>query len=124
MGEDKFSGSEKRKCPRLKDNVFIFGNLTSLNPTGEFKAFTRDISAGGLMFETEKDIPQDMRLDLEIYQPIDPRKIIFFSTFAKAKVIWSRKIDKDNFEEGENKYRVGAEFLEVNERIERGSIRM
>lgn len=118
MGEDQFSGSEKRKYSRLKDAVFISGNLTSSNSTssnpGEFKAFSRDISAGGLMFETEKDIPQDMRLDLEIYQPVCPRKIIFFSSFANAKVIWSRKIDKDHFEEGENKYRVGVEFLEIN----------
>lgn len=114
MEGNKSSSSERRKYPRLKDNVFIFGNLTS-NPTGEFKAFTRDISAGGLMFETEKDIPQDMRLDLEIYQPRDRRKSMIFSIPVLTKIVWKRKIEKDNFEQGENKYRVGIEFSEIKE---------
>lgn len=114
MEGDKSLGSEMRKYHRLKDNVFIFGNLTS-NPNEEFKAFTRDISAGGLMFETEKDIPQDMRLDLEIYQPSDRRKTMVFSIPVLARVVWTRGIEKDNLEEGENKYRIGIEFLEIKE---------
>lgn len=114
MEEDKFLGSERRKCRRLKDNVFIFGNLTS-SSTEEFKAFTRNISAGGLMFDTEKDIPQDARLGLEIYQPRDRRKTVIFSTSVLARVVWERKIEKDNFEETENKYRIGIEFLEIKE---------
>lgn len=114
MEGNKSWSSERRKYPRLKDNVFIFGDLTS-NPTEEFKAFTEDISAGGLMFETERDIPQDTRLDLEIYQPRDGRKSMIFSIPALARVVWIREIEKNNFEDGENKYRVGIEFSQIKE---------
>lgn len=111
--EDSLNGLKKRKFSRVKENIFIFQHLKSGNPDKSM-AFTSDIGGGGLMFKTERSIPQGEILDFEIYQPIDPRKIIFFSIFAKAKVIWIRKIDKDHFEEGENQYRIGAEFLEIN----------
>lgn len=111
--EDSLNALEKRKFSRVKENIFIFQHLKSGNPD-KFMAITCDIGGGGLMFETERSIPQGGILDFEIYQPIDSRKIIFFSIFAKAKVIWIRKIDKDHFEEGENKYRVGVEFSEIN----------
>lgn len=111
--EDSLDGFKKRKFSRVKEDIFIFQHLKSGNPD-KFMAITRDIGGGGLMFETERSILQGEILDFEIYQPIDPRKIIFFSIFAKAKVIWIRKIDKDNFEKGENKYRVGVEFSEIN----------
>lgn len=114
MEEDKSSNSEKRKYHRLKDNVFIFGDLTS-SPSEEFKAFTEDISAGGLMFKTERDILKDTRLSLEIYQPRDGRKSMIFSIPVLARVAWIREIEKDNFEDGENKYRVGIEFSEIKE---------
>ena len=111
--EDSHNGLKERKFSRVKENIFILQHLKSGNPD-KFMAITCDIGGGGLMFETERSILQGETLDFEIYQPIDPRKIIFFSILAKAKVIWSRKIDKDNFGEGENKYRVGVEFLEIN----------
>ncbi len=114
MEGDKSFGSERRKHPRLKDNVFIFGNLTS-SPTEEFKVFTSDISAGGLMFDTEKDISQDVRLGLEIYQPRDRRKSMIFSILVSAKIAWKKKIEKENFEPGENRHRIGIEFLELKE---------
>lgn len=114
MEGNKSLGSERRKYSRLKDNVFIFGDLNS-NPTEEFKVFTSDISAGGLMFDTEKDIPQDVKLDLEIYQPRDRRKSMIFSIPVSAKIVWKREIEKENFEQGENRYRIGIEFLELKE---------
>ncbi len=114
MEEGKFLGPERRKYDRFKDKVFIFGNFR-LNLTEEFKAFTGDISAGGVMFETEKDIPQDMRLGLEIYQPKDRQKNMVFAIPVLTKIVWKRKIEKENFEPGENRYRIGIEFLEIKE---------
>lgn len=114
MKEDKFLGLERRKITRFKDKVFIFGNLRQ-NSAEELKAFSEDISAGGLMFETEKDISGQSKLELEMYQPMDYGKRMIFSIPILAKVSWVRRIEKKIFEQGENKYRVGIEFLEIKE---------
>lgn len=111
--ENKYTGLEKRKYRRLQNNIFISGNLRS-TPSGEFKAFTKDISAGGLMFETDRSIPQDEILDIELYQPVDCLKSVIFSISAKVKVIWAGKIKESSFE-GENKYKVGLQFSEIKE---------
>lgn len=110
MGSDRYSHLERRKFLRLKDNIFIFGKL-SLSPIEEFKAITNDISAGGLMFELERDIPKESKLELEIYQPGNPNKTIFFSIHCLARVAWTKKLERENLEQGENKYRIGMELL-------------
>lgn len=115
LKEDKSLSLERRKIPRLKDKVFIFGNLRQ-NPAEEFKAFSEDISAGGLMFETERAFPVQDKLELEMYQPMAHDKGIIFSIPVLAKVAWMRRIEKNNFEPGENKYRVGIEFSEIKEK--------
>lgn len=114
MEKDKFPDLERRKFSRFRDNIFVFGNLRS-SPTEKFKAFTEDISAGGLMFETERDVPKMSEFELEIYQPMDCEKGVIFSISLLAKVKWTRIIEKDNFEQGENKHRVGIEFSEIKE---------
>lgn len=106
--------AERRKFPRVEDNIFILGSLKA-NHAAEFKAFTRDISGGGLMFETDRDIPAGSELELEIYQPSGREKEVFFSIHAVAKVAWIKGIAKDTFEEGENRYQVGVEFSEIKE---------
>lgn len=100
---------ERRKTRRHRDNIFIFANVMS-SPGEEFKAIAKDISAGGLMFETERNVSKKSVLELEIYQPIDCCKKTFFSVAALAKPIWIKKIEKNSFEEGENKHRVGIKF--------------
>lgn len=114
MGRNEFLGLEKRKFPRLKDNIFVFCRL---GPTSsdEFKAITCDISGGGLMFETERDIPKESKLELEIYQPGNRDKTIFFSIHSLARVAWIKRLEKENLEQGENKYRMGIEFLEIKQ---------
>jgi len=114
MGRDRYPDLERRRFPRLKDNIFVFGNIR-LNPIEEFKAITKDISAGGLMFETERNISKESKINMEICQPVNRDKTMIFCIPALAKVVWVREIDKDNFESGENKYRVGTEFLEIKE---------
>jgi c-di-GMP-binding flagellar brake protein YcgR len=112
--EDNPDSLERRKFSRFRDNIFIFGNL-KLSPTEKFKAFTENISAGGLMLEMERDIPNQSELELEMYQPLDRDKRVIFSIPVLGRVVWTRKIEKDNFQEGENKYRVGIEFSEIKE---------
>lgn len=105
---------ERRKFPRLKDNIFILGAVKA-NHAYEFKAFTRNIGGGGLMFETDRDIPAGSELELEIYQPSDSGKNVIFSVHVVAKAAWTKEIEKDAFEEGENRHQVGVEFSEIKE---------
>ncbi len=114
MREDKSLSLKRRKSSRLKDKIFIFGKFR-LSPTTEFKVFTENISAGGLMFEIERDIPNQSELELEIYQPMDRDKRVILSIPTWARVKWLKKIEKDNFHQGENRYRVGIEFSEIKE---------
>ena len=67
------------------------------------------------MFDTDRDIPAGSELELEIYQPSDSGKNIIFSVHVIAKVTWTKDIEKDAFEEGENRYQVGVEFSEIKE---------
>jgi len=114
MKTDKYSGLEKRKFPRLKDSIFILGKLRS-SPAGEFKALTNNISAGGLMFENERNISKEEQLELEIYQPMNCGKRKILSIPVLSKIIWIRQIGKDNFEKGENKYKIGVEFSNIKD---------
>jgi len=114
MGRNELLGLEKRKFPRLKENMFILCSLP-LSSSDEFKAITCDIGGGGLMFETERNISRESKLELELYQPIICSKNIIFSIPVLAKVVWKKEIEKDNFEQGENRYRIGIEFLEIKE---------
>lgn len=114
MDMEKSQDLEKRKFARLKDNIFILVNLKSEH-TDQFKVFTRDIGGGGLMFETDRDIPMGSELELEIYQPSGREKEVFFSIHAVAKVAWIKGIAKDSFEEGENMHQVGVEFSYIKE---------
>ncbi|MFH1519632.1 MAG: PilZ domain-containing protein [Candidatus Omnitrophota bacterium] len=112
MEKDKFVSFERRKFLRLEKNLFITYCLES-NTSDKVKAIAKNISGGGLMFETERDIPPGSKLELEIHQPIKHSKDIIFSIATLARVIWSRNIKKESFEQGENKYRIGVEFLEI-----------
>ena len=114
MDMEKSQDLERRKFPRVEDNIFILVSLKT-DHADEFKAFTREISGGGLMFETDRDIPAGSELELEIYQPSNSGKRIIFSVHVIAKVAWTRGIEKDAFEEGENRYQVGVEFSEIKE---------
>jgi c-di-GMP-binding flagellar brake protein YcgR len=111
MERKRLPDLESRRYPRLKDNILIFGNLMS----SPFKAFTQDISVGGLMFESERNISKERQLEIEIYQPADPHKHMIFSIAVLAKIIWVKKIVKENFEPGENKYRIGMEFSKIKD---------
>ena len=67
------------------------------------------------MLETETDILQGAELELELYQPLKRSKTVILSVPLVAKVVWTRKLEKKNFEQGENKYRIGIEFLKIKQ---------
>ena len=68
------------------------------------------------MFDTEESIVEEGEgLEMEIYQPLKHDKTMVYSMSVLANVIWTKKIEKENFENGENKYQVGVEFLEIRE---------
>ncbi|MEA3347006.1 MAG: PilZ domain-containing protein, partial [Candidatus Auribacterota bacterium] len=69
MKKDNVQNVDKRKCSRVKDNIFIRYLLGS-GSYPRARAVTSDISAGGLMFETEESIIPGTELKVEIYQPI------------------------------------------------------
>ena len=114
MRKGGFRGPERRRYPRLKDNNFILGVLEKSYPI-RFKAIACNIGAGGLMFEIDRDISEKSKLKLELYQPTHSDKKMIFSIPILARVIWKRKIKQDNFEPGENIYRIGVQFLEIKE---------
>ena len=115
MKKDNVQNLDKRKFPRVKDNIFIRYLLGS-SSYPKARAVASDISAGGLMFETEESIIPGDELEMEIYQPVKRSKNMIFAIPVLAKVIWRRTIPKDNFEQGENSYRLGLKFLEIKEK--------
>jgi c-di-GMP-binding flagellar brake protein YcgR len=113
---------ERRIFPRIEDNIFIFITLSSpsthlsTTSTRRIKTFTKNIGAGGLMFETEESIDEKGEgLEIEIYQPLNPDKTLIYCIPTFTKVIWTEKIAKDHFENGENKFKVGIAFLKIRE---------
>jgi c-di-GMP-binding flagellar brake protein YcgR len=111
---------EKRNFPRIEDTIFFLYNYSEsvINITSasiqRCTAFTRDISVGGLMFETETSIfEKGNEFELELYQPLNCDKTVVFCMPILAKVIWMMKIEKEHFEIGENQYRTGIQFLEI-----------
>lgn len=105
---------EQRKFPRIKEHIFAHCQFMKRKDTNIIKGFTNNISAGGLMFETDKRIfPRDV-FNLEIYQPARQwrRKLIAIPILAKVKRV--TKISPVNKQKGANKYRVGVEFIEVD----------
>lgn len=114
MEADKLAHLEGRKFIRLKDHVFIFCDLGSNFSDGS-KTITQNISGGGAMLETERQIRPGREFKLEIYQPTGRSRKMIFSIPVLAKVVWNRKIEKTSFEEGENKYRMGLKFLDIKD---------
>ena len=104
---------EKRKQNRLADSIFLSYRVDK-KLLDEFRAVTQNISAGGLMFEAEKNFYSAQILKLEIYQPVNPFKTLIYVIPAMARVVWAEKIRQGFFELGENRYRIGVEFIKIS----------
>lgn len=106
---------ERRRYPRFKDNIFMFTS-SNLQSIPKIKACSKDVSGGGLAFETDRKISVGTKLRLEIYQPLNSNGTVILSILTVMKVVWRKKITKNNFEKGENEYKVGMKFIAIKER--------
>lgn len=111
--EDEYSGSDRRKFPRVKENTIMLYSLDT-EPHTEFKAIVCDISINGLKFTTEMNIAPQTKLSLEVFQTFDRDETAIFSIPIKAEVVWIKKIIKmKTCCEGENIYEVGIRVIEI-----------
>lgn len=84
--------------------------------TNTIKGFTDNISAGGLMFETDRSMSRTKDFILEIYQPQRESQNDIISIATLAKVKWVKRIDTADRLEGANKFKIGMEFIKLNNR--------
>jgi len=111
--EDEYFGSDKRKFPRVKENMLMLYSLDA-EPYTEFKAIVCDISINGLRFATEMNMVPQTKLSLEVFQSFDRDKTTILSIPIKAETVWIRKIIKrKTCCEGENIYEVGIRVMEI-----------
>ena len=109
--QESYLHRERRKFPRLKDNVFIFYRLEGSRKIIE--NVTKDLSAGGLMFETDKLVSTSATLELEVYMPLNFDKTIISSIFIGARIVWTDEIKEGSSLKGSNKYKAGVELVQV-----------
>lgn len=107
---------ERRRFRRLNDRIFILCQLMKKKDMDVIKGFSNDISASGLCFETDRVISPQAIFSLEIYQPLRRSKEELTAVSALAKVKWVTQMDIVSKYEGSNKYRVGVEFVEIDNR--------
>lgn len=113
--EDEYSGLNRRKFSRVKENTLMLYSLDT-EPYTEFKAIVCDISTDGLRFATEMNIVPQTKLSLEVFQTLDHDRATIFSIPIKAETVWIRKIiKKKTCCEGENTYEVGIRIMEIKE---------
>ena len=107
---------ERRISPRLNERIFILCQSKEKPGMNIIKGFTKNISAGGLMFESDGPLPRQDIFILEIYQPSIQSGQEFISITTLAKARWVTPIDLTKEYEGIDKFKVGMEFLKFNGR--------
>lgn len=107
---------ERRRFPRIDKRIFILCQSGEKPDTNIIKGFTKDISAGGLMFESDRPIPCAKHFILEIYHPQREPGDEIISLAALAKVKWVKRIDTAVRLEGSNKFQIGIEFINAGDK--------
>ena len=107
MVKRKFSTEDRRQHPRANEEVPVMYQ----KPEGkEIKnSTTRDISVGGIAFETEIFVPPATTMEIQINKPINGGMKATLPIHVSAKVIWIKQADT-------GKYKLGLEFLGMEER--------
>jgi c-di-GMP-binding flagellar brake protein YcgR len=101
--------ANKRKYIRLHVYHLIKYKKVSDPPDGPFTLTTlRDIGAGGICFKSEEYLPVSTFLVLKLNFPG-----ISTSVSALAKIVWIRQKKSARF------YEVGAQFIEIDENIQK-----
>ena len=78
---------ERRRFSRLNQDIFILCQSMEEENKNIIKGFTNNISAGGLMFESDRYMLCTKCFVLELYQPQgeSQNEIISISTLARVK---------------------------------------
>lgn len=106
---------ERRKSPRLNERIFILYQSIERQGMDMIKGFTENISAGGLMFDTDRPIPRGDVAILEIYQPSPESSGELISIITMAEVRWVAPIDSIEKYEGMDKFKIGMEFIKPDD---------
>jgi len=101
FGKDNAKWEEKRQFIRLTAHHLLKYKVIGGSPA---TSFIRNISAGGVLFYSKEDFPQDTMIEMEINFPHYPHPIK-----AVAKIIRTKSLGKIGGDE------VGAEFINVDE---------
>ena len=104
--------TERRRCPRLGEELLIA--CRSRNHVHTAVYFTRNLSGGGLMFESPASVSSDTTLDIECYTPIGCEKQTMQHMRMGAQVRWTREIPEACGYEGSNRYTVGVAFDQID----------
>ena len=99
------AGSERRRYPRAKEEA----GLLYQKPKGSEieDSITKDISGGGVCFETEIYVPPATVMEIQINKPIGGLRATL-PMRINAKVIWIRQAET-------GRYKMGLEFIDIKE---------
>ena len=103
-GEKSFK--ERRKYVRLEASVEV--KYKVIGKPGEIKAFSRDISAGGLCIFTEEALDADTPLEVQIKIP-DLKDPIH----ALGRTIWQKEFKDEGGKQ--DVFRTGLEFTGISD---------
>lgn len=104
---ETFAGQERRKYPRLEEKMpLVYQTFDILE--GKTSS-TKNISGGGLCFETEIAVCQGDVLWIQIHKAIDSGLTRRAPIYAIAKVCWVSEI-------GTERYESGLEFIDIKDR--------
>ena len=106
------SPTECRRWPRVEEERLM--TCRSKSHQEETIYFTRNISGGGLMFESPEALFPDTRLELGFYAPMDCERQTMSHMRVGAQVRWVSEIPDVFGYEGINRYRIGVAFDEID----------
>jgi len=104
--------TERRRWLRVAEELLIA--CRGEGHSSDAIYFTRNLSGGGLMFESPGELSPGTPLEIEFYAPRDCEKQTRLSMLIGAQVRWTSEIPNAPVEEGSNQYRVGVAFNQID----------
>ena len=104
--------AERRHWPRVAEELLVA--YRSKSHVNETVYFTRNISGGGLVFDSPESIPPETQLEMECDVPVDCERRTRHHMLVGARVGWIREIPEALGDEGSNRYRIGVAFDEID----------
>ncbi|MBI3292309.1 MAG: PilZ domain-containing protein [Elusimicrobia bacterium] len=101
--------TERRRWLRVAEELLIA--CRGKGHSSDAIYFTRNLSGGGLMFESPGELSPGTPLEIEFYAPRDCEKQTRLFMLIGAQV---REIPNAPVEEGSNQYRVGVAFSQID----------